>query len=435
MNIDNIIRKLLIKYGCFGKEVANTKFIENVDIGTAATDGSVVYYNPQFLEKLDVEQQVFILAHEICHIALNHILRSEGRDQRLWNIATDGVINAWLVHDGLKFVEKCINIPEAINMDAEELYDKLLKEQKDNNKEQDNNKQSSKSNGENKDDEQVGHDSHGMWKEAIEKKKHEGSGKSESNENNKENSSQSENNDQNEENRQDEDNSISEREVFTKNIEEKKEQLKKLRDELTGKSKQAGNGTDSSQFTMEDVGVGKKIVDWRRLLKENTRYKVGWSYQNASIENNVLMPNLIKKPYAETEILLDTSGSIDDELLRNFLRECKNILQVSRMKVGCFDTKFYGFTEIKSDKDINEMKFYGRGGTNFDVAVDAFSQRVDNKIIFTDGWANMPKKSVNAIWIVFGDCKINPPGGKVIYINESDLHKLIQDSEEVVRKR
>ena len=54
----------------------------------------------------------------------------------------------------------------------------------------------------------------------------------------------------------------------------------------------------------------------------------------------------------ETEIVLDTSGSIDDKLLRNFLRECKNILNFYKIKVGCFDTKFYGFTEIKNMKDI-----------------------------------------------------------------------------------
>ena len=36
----------------------------------------------------------------------------------------------------------------------------------------------------------------------------------------------------------------------------------------------------------------------------------------------------------------------------------------------------------------------------------------------------MPKKYLNAIWIVFGDRKINPPGGKVIYISYEDLKKL-----------
>ena len=70
---------------------------------------------------------------------------------------------------------------------------------------------------------------------------------------------------------------------------------------------------------------------------------------------------------------------------------------------------------------IENMTFYGRGGTNFDVAINAFSQRVDNKIIFTDGYADMPKDKSNVIWIVFGDEKINPLGGKVIYIDKQTL--------------
>ena len=36
----------------------------------------------------------------------------------------------------------------------------------------------------------------------------------------------------------------------------------------------------------------------------------------------------------------------------------------------------------------------------------------------------MPKKPLDAIWIVFGEKRINPPGGKVIYIDEDQLNNL-----------
>ena len=70
------------------------------------------------------------------------------------------------------------------------------------------------------------------------------------------------------------------------------------------------------------------------------------------------------------------------------------------------------------------MKFVGGGGTDFDVAVGAFSRRVENKIIFTDGEASMPDMPLDAIWIVFSETQINPRGGKVIYINQEQLDKL-----------
>ena len=158
--------------------------------------------------------------------------------------------------------------------------------------------------------------------------------------------------------------------------------------------------------------------------KEAIKYDVDWSYQNATIENGIVTPNLEEQLRPETEIVLDTSGSIDETLLRNFLRECKNILQTSKVKVGCFDTEFYGFTEIKSTSDIDNLPFHGGGGTNFDVAVNAFTKRVENKIIFTDGEAKMPSTPIDAIWIVFGEYKINPAGGKVIYMAAEQLKRL-----------
>ena len=160
--------------------------------------------------------------------------------------------------------------------------------------------------------------------------------------------------------------------------------------------------------------------------------------ENAIIEDGVISANLEEQPMPETEIVLDTSGSINETLLKNFLRECKNILQHSRLKVGCFDTEFYGFHEIRTEEDIENMRFEGGGGTNFDVAVGAFSRRVENKIIFTDGDAYMPNKPLDAIWIVFGRIRINPKGGKVIQIDGEQLERLYsyqQDSSYKGRSR
>ena len=136
------------------------------------------------------------------------------------------------------------------------------------------------------------------------------------------------------------------------------------------------------------------------------------------------MSRLEELACSETEIVLDTSGSVNTTMLRNFLRECKNILKNSKIKVGCFDTRFYGFQEIKTMEDIENFQFRGFGGTDFDVAVNAFSNRVDNRIIFTDGLAPMPNKKVRAIWLVYGDGSIKPDGGKVIHITPDKLEEL-----------
>ena len=138
-------RKMLVKYPFFGSVVASVGYKENKDIPTAGTDGETIYYNPKYLEELSVEEQTFIFAHEVCHIAFNHILRSEGKDPELWNIATDGVINQFLKRDGLKMAKGGVVITEAINYDAEQLYEKLLQEKKQKGQQQQNGQGNSQS--------------------------------------------------------------------------------------------------------------------------------------------------------------------------------------------------------------------------------------------------------------------------------------------------
>lgn len=467
-------RKMLVKYPFFGSVVASVGYKENKDISTAGTDGEIIYYNPEYLEKLSVEEQTFIFAHEVCHIAFNHILRSEGKDHELWNIATDGVINQFLKRDGLKMAPGGVDMAEAINYDAEQLYEKLLQEkqqrqqqsgqdnsqqnqqgnqqqsssgsQAGNNQQQPQSQQGNSGSGssqeqkkqsqeqggcesgedsqkEDKSKQDVGHDTHGMWEQAVKKHKE-----------------QQEKIDKKEslldkllgkdkektelEKKHEELESMGEKEAFKKNLEDKKKQLEELKEAISKQASQAGTSTNRDIRTVNDIGTAKPLIDWRYVLRETIKYDVDWSYKNATLEDGVVSANLEEQPMPETEIVLDTSGSINEVLLKNFLRECKNILQHTKLKVGCFDTKFYGFHEIRTEEDIEKMLFEGGGGTNFDVAVGAFSRRVENKIIFTDGKASMPDMPIDATWIVFSGIKINPKGGKVIYIDDEKLEKL-----------
>ena len=217
---------------------------------------------------------------------------------------------------------------------------------------------------------------------------------------------------------------MGEKDAFKKNLEDKKKQLEELKEAISKQASQAGTSTNRDVRTVNDIGTAKPIVDWRYVLREAIKYDVDWSYKNATLEYGVVTANLEEQPMPETEIVLDTSGSINEVLLKNFLRECKNILQHTKLKVGCFDTEFYGFHEIRTEEDIENMEFVGGGGTDFDVAVGAFSRRVENKIIFTDGEASMPDMPLDAIWIVFGGKRINPKGGKVIHITPEQLDRL-----------
>lgn len=490
-NIDSIKRKLLIKYPTFGSVIANLEFQASKDIATAGTDGKVLLYNPKFLNGLSEKQQIFLFAHEICHVAFEHIFRSEGKDKRLWNIATDSVINALLKQDGLPMIEGGVDIPEAINYDAEEMYNKLLEEQKKNQeqqnsqdskeqqdsqstqrqqnsqdsqgeqKPQDNQDQQSQqenkgqqnpqdsqeqqdlqgsqgqqnSQGQQEEQEEtdIGHDTHSLWDKAIEERKKEQQEQTQTK--NKDKKEKTEKEEEKEKREVDEKSKFTEqgeRETFKQNKIERRKQLQELSRELANKSShEAGDGIQREGKRLSDIGIATPLIDWRKLLRQAIKYDEEYTRKNARMRNGYFRHKLEQVPMLEAEILLDTSGSVSEVLLKNFLRECKNILDNSKVKVGCFNTEFHGFTELRRPEDIDNMSFPIGGGTDFNAAVGAFSRKVPNKIIFTDGEADMPRETVrNVIWVVFGDEKINPKGGKVINITGEQLRKLYRFMQE-----
>mgnify|MGYP004646214205 FL=1 len=484
-DIDSVKRKLLIKYPSFGSIIANLEFQESKKVASAGTDGKVVLYNPKFVNGLTDKEMIFLFIHEICHVAFEHISRSEGKDKRIWNIATDSVINALLKRDGLQMIDGAVDIPEAVNYDAEEMYNKLLKEQQssqdnqeeqssqdnregqnsqdnqegqssqDNQEEQssqdnqegqnsqDNQEeQSSQDNqeGQNSQDNQdkqssqgsqeqqgsqgneeqqadVGHDTHSLWEKAIEERKKE-----------RENKKTRKSNEKKDDIEQLTEEFVQkgEKEIFKQNKIEKRKQLQELSRELAKQSShEAGTGIQRQGKKLDDIGIATPLIDWRKFLRQAVKFDEEWTRKNARMRNGYFRHRVEEISIPETEILLDTSGSVSETLLRNFLRECKNILANSKVKVGCFNTEFHGFTELRRVEDIDNMEFPIGGGTDFNAAVEAFSRRVPNKIIFTDGEASMPEKTVkNVIWVVFGNEKINPKGGKVINIDGEQLKRL-----------
>lgn len=66
---------------------------------TAATDGKVFFWNPEFLERLKPEDVVTVMNHESMHVVLKHVERSVGKNPKVWNIAIDYVVNAHMEHD------------------------------------------------------------------------------------------------------------------------------------------------------------------------------------------------------------------------------------------------------------------------------------------------------------------------------------------------
>lgn len=80
---------------CFSLETVVT-----TECSTAATNGKKLLINPDFFTALSERERVFLLAHESLHVAYMHMLRLEGRDHKVWNMACDYVINEHLIDAG-----------------------------------------------------------------------------------------------------------------------------------------------------------------------------------------------------------------------------------------------------------------------------------------------------------------------------------------------
>lgn len=446
--IYDVKRKMLAKYPRFGSEiaVANIEFKENLPYHTAATDGKNVYVDPNYFESLSENERIFIIAHEIMHIKFMHMFRlkdkdGKKRDPDLWNIATDAIINANLERDGFTIKEGYVNMPEALNYSAEEFYQKLLeeKEKKQNEQQngQDNNKEKSdKDENQNSNEGKYKGDDHSLWEEAFKQQQaSKEKGQKQSNTQKKQ-EQQAQGQEQIGEEQIDMD--FDERGEFEDNRKEKREKFKSRREKTQKDIRSAKEET----IKLGNIGESKEAIDWKVLLRrEVEKTETIWSQRRSIAENNYayrLEENDIEDE-AETEIMIDVSGSVDLDLVKAFLRQIKPILKQSKLKVGCFNEKFWGLVDIKSARDIDnftiprEARGHSAWTEDWDLAVRSFTRKREiNKIVFTDGYpcpGTMPKEDLkreNVIWLVYGNKDFQPCCGKVINITEKQLEQLHQ---------
>ena len=123
-------RDILSKYPFIGSIALRMEMVpvRDVRVRTACTDGNSVLFDIAYLSSLSREEQHFVLAHEIWHAVLLHLVRRHNRNPNLFNIATDKEVNYMLKQDG--FVpppDLCFPEGDEVGKCAEEIYEMLLK--------------------------------------------------------------------------------------------------------------------------------------------------------------------------------------------------------------------------------------------------------------------------------------------------------------------
>lgn len=96
--------------------------IERGDVRTMATDGQAIYFRPDFVETLSDPELMGVVAHEILHCALQHISRREGRDPDSWNVACDYAVNPIVLASGFRLPAGALVSADYDGLSAEAIF-------------------------------------------------------------------------------------------------------------------------------------------------------------------------------------------------------------------------------------------------------------------------------------------------------------------------
>lgn len=120
---------LILDHPFFGALALRLTPVESKRTKTMSTDGTSLFYSPEYIETLTDAQLVGIYAHEVMHPAMNHHTRRAHRDPKLWNKAADYAINPVLTEAGFTLPDGALDDPRYAGQSAEAIYSQLSQEQ------------------------------------------------------------------------------------------------------------------------------------------------------------------------------------------------------------------------------------------------------------------------------------------------------------------
>lgn len=116
---------LILSQPFFGALALRLKVVEAPGIETMAVDGVHLFYNRDFVEALTFDELTGVIAHEVMHLATGHHARREARHPKRWNKACDYAINPIVRDAGFKLPEDALLETRFDGLAAEAIYNIL----------------------------------------------------------------------------------------------------------------------------------------------------------------------------------------------------------------------------------------------------------------------------------------------------------------------
>ena len=387
--------RLMLEQPYFGTVASSLPLIRNNEILTFTSDGVKMHYNSEYIDKLSVDEVEFVMANAAMHSVLKHHERLNNRTKWLWQTATDYVVNAMLVKNGMHLPEYAYFEEKFDGMYVEEVYEMLRAEMMDNTQ-------------------------HSMEQEQQQVTDAEDDIHAE----NLHMSAEYTPSDEAKESQEEENAQAKEEEqTSAPDTEELAEEMKERLEQIFQKLKRQGDLPKDMHFVVPEYFSHK--IDWREFL-------YGYIASHAKTTYSFTPPNMkylyrgIYLPSLSSDLLriivaVDTSGSVDETLLGTFLGEVSSMMQqYPNYEIDLITAD----AKIQSHKtflpgEVLDYEVSGGGGTDFRPVFDYIDQYIDYPTLllyFTDGQGTFPENepSYDLLWIM--PEVVDVPFGEVVVL-------------------
>ena len=400
--------RILINNGFYGLLLMHMKFSLDDDCKTAATDGHHIFFSPNFLDELSDSELDFILMHEILHVVLEHCLRQGERDNELFNIACDIVVNSNILRSNQmqkasitlrKYGESMHRAPdgkEGYEYTAEQVYEMLSKKQRRSGKASNGNEKKTKS----KNGSQGNNTSDGTFRD--DHSKWGGGAENEAAQN-------------------------IQRDIWHKRLRDACEAVS-----IRESCKDCGGIPMGAERLLKELRQPQ--TDWRTVLQDFVQEEItDYSFtppDRRMDDSPFFLPDFNEKEEFVADILfmIDTSGSITDDMIAAAYTEIKGAIDQfnGRLRgwLGFSDAAVTPPKPIEDETDLMSIRPKGGGGTDFDVTFEYVRKHMQDQlpasiVILTDGYAPFPDEKeamgIPVLWLLNNE-EVTPPWGKIARI-------------------
>ncbi len=429
--------RLVHMYEEFARPLYEMNFVAVKDVWRMSTNGTCIYFDPDWLQKLDNIELDFILSHQLMHIALGHVERPEYYLGDRYHLAADIVANASLSSFGWNY-EKIPHIGkirretffpsvngasvtsvEAIKyipidpsvMKPSERRQFMIDSEKWWDRKNDRGESGIivlEPNDEDPDDLEYDGPTYGgeirIRKEIFPDS--DGEGDRAQKEEGDEKKSVSENSQKN-----------------------KLHAISMLRQKM--RNSEIGNGEGYLERLWKETNAG--TLDWRSMLDrfvQEERNDYSFTPPDRRLQDlDFFLPdyNVFHETVKDVFFMVDTSGSVTDEMLAVAYDEIRQAIEqfngTLSGTLAFFDIRVYSPTPFCSVQDIRKLRPHGGGGTDY-RSIFKYMKRLKNipssLVVITDGEGGYPDEAeagnIPVLWLITGERKA--PWGRCVRIDK-----------------